>query len=104
MKRNSDIKREKLDGRKEKEKREANAIRNKERYGSCLDCIMLKNTDKWLKLEKISYGTCEWEEARERSLCNSFRDLTACCIRRQELKRLSQFRIASVQLLLTKRH
>jgi hypothetical protein len=30
LKRNSDIKREKLDGRKEKEKRQANPISNKE--------------------------------------------------------------------------
>jgi len=58
---------------------------------------MLKDTDKWLKLERISCGTCEWEEARECCLCNSFRELTACCIRCQELKayRNSEVRLSS---------
>ena len=64
LKGNSDTKREKLDGRKGKEKCEANPIRSKGCQGSCLDCVMLKDSDNWLKLEKISCGACEWEDAR----------------------------------------
>jgi len=59
---------------------------------------MLKDSDKWLKLEKISCGTCEWEEARDCILRNSFSELTACCVRCQDLNddRNSEVRLASL--------